>query len=529
MPDSISRSGPSLEYRLDFEMLVAELSAEFVNVDPVEVDRELDAALDRLGHFFELDRSQLNEFDESGQMRVTHTWSAPEVEPIPLGTVWSAAIPEVEEVVRRGNIFSFSRFEEIPDGFDVSRATYREVGVKSHLVIPIEMGGSVIGALIFGVLRRSREWPDSFVKRLRLVTQVFANALDRREKQRRLESALAEIEGLKNRLVAESQYLREQVSTEGGYNKIIGESHAIQSVIHQIKQVAATDSTVLVLGETGTGKDLAARMVHRTGRRGDRPLIKVNCAALPSSLIESELFGHERGAFTGAVKQKIGRFELADNGTIFLDEVGDLPLDLQPELLRVLEDGEFERVGSTQTQRVDVRIITASNRDLLTAVDEGSFRADLYYRLRVVPIEMPPLRHRKEDIELLAWHFVNQLQVGLGKQIRRIPRRLLTALIEYDWPGNVRELANVIERAVILTRGDTLVIDETFTRTRHGQDESGRAAEDLQAVERAHILEILRAADWKVKGNGNAAERLGLHPSTLRKRMKRLGIERPTN
>ena len=510
-----------------FERLVANVSARFAGLMAKEINPVLLESIAELGEFFGADRTQLSEFTRDGQVRVTHSWSRTGVEAVPVGTMWAAMIPAALERISRGEIFSFSHIDELIDEkFSVDRETFLEVGTMAHLSIPVEVAGEVFGVLTFGVTAGSRSWPEALLDRLRLVAQVLGSALTRRDSERQLRASLAEVEQLKQRLLAESRYLEKEISETGRFEEIIGESEEIRAIFHQVEQVAATNATILVLGETGTGKELIARTVHRLSARADRALVKVNCATLPSTLIESELFGHERGAFTGAVKRKIGRFELAHEGTIFLDEIGDLPLDLQAKLLRVLQDGEFERLGSTTTQRSDVRVIAATNCDLLAAIEDGGFRSDLYYRLRVVPIEMPPLRRRREDIPLLAWHFVRLHQAGMNKTIRRIPSKVTQAMRAYDWPGNVRELANVIERAVILTTGETLVIDEAFVRASEPAARQPEA-EDLKTVERAHIIDTLERCGWKVKGSGHAAERLGLNPSTLRARMKKLGINRP--
>jgi transcriptional regulator with GAF, ATPase, and Fis domain len=284
-----------------------------------------------------------------------------------------------------------------------------------------------------------------------------------------------------------------------------------------------------LLGETGTGKELIAKAIHAKSHRRHRTLVKVNCAALPPTLIESELFGHEKGAFTGAASRKIGRFELADHGTLFLDEIGELPLELQAKLLRVLQEGEFERLGSTVTQKVDVRIIAASNRDLAAAAQQGAFRLDLYYRLGVFPIEIPPLRARREDIPLLVWHALAQLTGSLGNKIERIPAATMERLVQYDWPGNVRELRNVIERAAILSPGPILFVDGLSDPARPPIAPSHAHAEPraLADVEREHILRVLETCRWRVRGSGNAAEHLGMNASTLYSRMKKLGIRRP--
>ena len=306
---------------------------------------------------------------------------------------------------------------------------------------------------------------------------------------------------------------------------IVGDSPLLRDALARVDAVADTDSTVLLLGETGTGKELFARALHMRGLRRKRPFVRVNCAALPASLIETELFGHERGAFTGAVATRQGRFELADKGTLFLDEIGDLPLDVQAALLRVLEEGEFERVGSSQTRRVDVRMVAATHRNLEAAVEAGRFREDLYYRLGVFLINLPPLRLRREDIPRLVWCFIERRQRQLNRHIERVEPAVMEALQEHTWPGNVRELENVIERALIRSRSSVLELDDNPAARRPRATDSTEA-QTLEAIERRHIEETLRRCDWRINGAGNAADVLGLHPSTLRFRMGKLGIIR---
>jgi len=314
-------------------------------------------------------------------------------------------------------------------------------------------------------------------------------------------------------------------------NDLIGKSHVCLAAIFQAEQVAPMDSTVLLLGETGTGKGLLARRIHELSGRSQRPMITVNCAALPSSLIESELFGHEKGAFTGAISKKIGRFELADGGTIFLDEVGDLPIELQAKLLRVLQEQEYERLGSSVTRTVDARVIAATNRDLDKLIEQGEFRADLYYRLGVFPIRAPALRERRGDIPLLVWFFISELQHRLGKDFDEVSSQAMAALAAYDWPGNVRELKNIIERAMILSPASVLQLDYWFPGhvdlTSNYLQANNLSGETIEEVERAHMEKVLVACDWKIRGEGCAAERLGLKRTTLQSRMKKLGIERP--
>lgn len=309
------------------------------------------------------------------------------------------------------------------------------------------------------------------------------------------------------------------------FEQIIGNSPALESVLEQVRRVAPTDSTVLVLGETGTGKELIARSIHSISDRCGRPFVRLNCAAIPFDLLESELFGHERGAFTGAIAQKIGRFEMAHTGTLFLDEIGDIPLASQPKLLRVLQEQEFERLGSGQTHRVDVRVVAATHRDLGELVRRNEFRSDLYYRLNVFPVHLPPLRERRDDIMPLVWHFVETLSDRVGKTITHIPHEALAALIAHDWPGNIRELQNVIERAVILSSDGTLANPLAFS-TSHTPAPTAPAK--LKDVERALILQALRDADWVIGGPAGAAVKLGVKRTTLMARMRKFGIARPT-
>jgi len=354
----------------------------------------------------------------------------------------------------------------------------------------------------------------------------FRDVTERKRAEEALRNALAEVEQLRNRLQAENIYLQEEIKSEHDFDQIVGRSERLKEVLLRAEQVASTDSAVLILGETGTGKELLARAIHSISARKDRPLVKVDCATLPGSLIESELFGHEKGAFTGAVSRKLGRFELADGGTVFLDEIGDLPLGLQTKLLRVLQEGEFERLGNPKTLKVDVRIIAATNRDLEKAVERGRFREDLYYRLNVFPITIPPLRERNGDIPLFVNHFVLKYTKKTGKRIEVIPQGVMNALEEYHWPGNVRELENIIERSVITSPGNQLELGDwlsknflSFSRSR---------VSTLQEAERELILKTLQSTGWRVSGDKGAARILGMNPKTLESRMRKLEIMRPS-
>jgi transcriptional regulator with GAF, ATPase, and Fis domain len=329
----------------------------------------------------------------------------------------------------------------------------------------------------------------------------------------------------KQRLQAQNQYLQEEIKLTYNFEEIVSKSTVFQRVLHQIEQVAATDATVLILGESGTGKELIARAIHNISNRSKKPLVKVNCATLPANLIESELFGHEKGAFTGALEKKIGRFELANAGTIFLDEIGELPVELQAKLLRVLQEGEFERLGNPNTLKVNTRVIAATNRNLQLAIEKKEFREDLYYRLNVFPVVCPPLRDRKEDIPLLVKHFCHKHEGKIGRRINDIPKNVMDALMAYDWPGNIRELENIIERAMILSTKGSLEYGEWIPVGKvsvNGKPAAGR----LEDVEREHIIETLNKTGWKVSGEKGAAKVLGLNPTTLEARMKKLGIKR---
>jgi transcriptional regulator with GAF, ATPase, and Fis domain len=360
---------------------------------------------------------------------------------------------------------------------------------------------------------------------------------EQRETEAALRQSLEELRQLKTRLLAENRFLREEAGLEAAEVDLIGGSPALGRVLEQVDLVAATASTVLIGGETGTGKELVARAIHQRSRRRQGLFVAVNCAALPATLVESELFGHEKGAFTGALARRAGRFEQADGGTLFLDEVGELPLDTQAKMLRVLQSGEFERVGGGRPLTTDVRVIAASNRDLEHAVREGRFRSDLYHRLAIFPIHLPPLRERREDIPLLAAYLVTRKARQLGRKMDPLSPTVLDRLTRYDWPGNIRELENVLERAIILSPGPTLELDAIqlgpVRRSAPALDSSAcagpPAAEDdtLHACERAYILQVCQAAGWKIKGPDGAARRLGLNPGTLYARMKKLGIRRP--
>ncbi len=516
-------TGPEglLGERLQFEALLSDLSAPFVNLPVAEIGQKIEHGLQRIVEFRGFDRSTLWLFsDQDGRLQQIYNYSLPGIKSPPADL--DDILPVWVAMARRGEMFYISDPDELPAEQWREKEYCQRLGdIRSILFIPLSVGGNVLGVVSFVSIHSRRAWPDEFIQRLRLLGELFANVIERQRAEQKIQDAFNEIKQLKDRLEVENLYLRDQLEVEYKHEEIIGQSAAIRNVLRQVEQVADTDSTVLLLGETGTGKELLARAVHRLSSRQVRAMVRVNCAALPATLIESELFGRERGAYTGAVTRQIGRFEAADGSTIFLDEVGELPLELQAKLLRVLQEGQIERLGSGKTLEVDVRVIAATNRDLAQAVKQGQFREDLYYRLNVFPITVPPLRERPDDIPLLTRTLVKEFGDALGKSIERIPKKYQDALLRYHWPGNVRELRNVVERAMILCNGPVLQLDLP-------SDSAAMQvpAMTLAEVERRHILSVMERVGWRVRGRHGAAELLGIKPTTLDSRMQKLGISR---
>jgi len=402
-------------------------------------------------------------------------------------------------------------------------------GLKSFCFVPLISRNRAIGTLVFGRLR-----DDAFSQADIIFLNQVANQV-----ALAVENALAyrEIRELKEQLSKEKLYLEDEIRTEMNFAQIIGNSASLRRVLKEVGTVAPTDSTVLIYGETGTGKELIARAIHDLSPRSSKPFVKLNCAAIPTGLLESELFGHEKGAFTGAIAQRIGRFEVANGGTIFLDEIGEIPLELQTKLLRVLQEREFERLGSSRTLRTDARLIAATNRDLEAMVAEQKFRPDLFFRLNVFPVHVPPLRERQGDIPLLVRHFTQQFSRRMNKVMETIPSATMDALCRYHWPGNIRELQNVIERAVIISAGPALSVDVAdlrFPKVGHSEERAvaansatnGALHNLLEETERRQILQALKQCSWVVAGPHGAAARLGMNRSTLQVRIRKLGISR---
>jgi formate hydrogenlyase transcriptional activator len=523
---------------VSLDHLVADLGAWLVSLDPDEVDDAIVDALRQTGEFLRLDaavlwQNQANEADEA----VSLLWLREAQRSRPELVELLSALPTTAGVT------AFARLEEVAE--PAVRQTFLQLGFQAAMVLPVPIEGAdgAQGHLAFGATTE-RTWGPGIPEGLRLLSGAIGQALASRTHARALRRARDEIRELRDRLNAENAprhaplttsalshgrddrvhrddtQLRDDAHLRPG--AIIGQSPAIHRVLEQVRQVAATDSTVLLLGETGTGKELLATYVHELSARRGRTMVRVNCSAIPATLIESELFGRERGAFTGALAKQIGRFELADHSTIFLDEIGDLPGEVQVKLLRVLEERQFERLGSPKAIHVDVRIVAATHRDLEQSIVEHTFREDLFYRLNVFPIRVPALRDRAEDIPLLTWRFVDEFSKTFGKRIDTIPRENLAALQRYTWPGNIRELRNVVERAMIVATSPHLTIAVPTPSA-----PSGRYSVVLAHVEKEHIRNVLESTGWRIRGAGGAAERLGLRPTSLETRMAKLGLTRP--
>jgi PAS domain S-box-containing protein len=640
------------EAQVGFETLLAEISTFFINLPVDRIDSEIEVAQQRVCQKLDLDRSTLFQIPdgERGSLLLTHVHQPPESQPPPKQMNAKDFWPWTTQKCLDGETIVISKLTDLPPDADRDRESFILYGTRSVVVVPLSVGGkNVFGLLTFSIIREERNWPENIVQQFKLVAQIFANALARKQTEKtlrenearlnlatnaagaglwileldtgcvwvtpktrelfnfasdekldsdsffkaihpddhvqvrqamqqatlsaedlrsefrvilpdksirwivtrghrhiratgepqrlmgvsldvtvrkqmenRLRNHLEEIQRLKLQLEQENIYLRKEIELQNVHEEIVARSNAMIGILALVEQVAQTDATVLIEGETGTGKELLARAVHRLSARKDRPIVTINCASLPPTLIESELFGREKGAYTGALTRMTGRFEAADGATLFLDEIGELPQDVQAKLLRVLEHGRFERLGSTKTLQVNVRIIVATNRDLARDVADGKFRKDLYYRLNVFPITIPPLRERPEDIPPLVWTFVRQYEKKMGKRIDHISRKSMENLQHYPWPGNARELRNVVEHAMIVSNGRTL----TLTRPQ-GVSAKNTANLSLEDTERRHILGVLRKSSWRLSGRDGAAEMLKLKRTTLQSKMKKLGIQRP--
>jgi transcriptional regulator with GAF, ATPase, and Fis domain len=514
-----------LEELHQFEQAISKVSTGFVNLPAAEVAGKIEAELKFIARMLDVDLITLLQPRRDGSV-VTHEWATQRLGGKGFrGVHVGGVFPWLADNLKEGRTIAISSLAEFPPEASLERAAMTREGLEAVLWVPFRIRGKPAGHIAVNSVT-PRPWSVDLIPRLKLLGEVFGEALNRRDAELALETSLRKIAALKEQLQQENVYLREEARLASRHGDIIGDSAALQSVLIKAEQVAPTDSTVLILGETGTGKELLAAAIHGMSTRKERLMVKVNCAALPSSLVEAELFGREKGAYTGALSRELGRFEIADESTILLDEIAELPLELQSKLLRVLEDGEFERLGSSTTRKVNVRVLAATNRDLAQAVADKEFREDLYYRLNVFPIELPPLHDRAEDIPQLVWAFVQEFSEMMGKTIDTIPRATMNALKTYSWPGNVRELRNVIERAMIVSPGPRLDVEVPRIS---GSGSDTASSDRLADIERDHIQSVLNSTAWRIRGEGAAAERLGLKPTTLEARMKKLGIERPVD
>ncbi len=532
-----------------FERLLSEVSAKYINMPIEEIEGIVRNDFGRLAGLLGGDSCNFHLFDQEAQDWLTLFDSAEKV------FLWARreefadqlrsfrSRPDFAEKMEymfeqwdKGEYVTYPSSGKKSEKAEKMENYVSTSGVISFISVPIIAAGTKLGAIILArherhSIRQKDIIPKENISKIRLFGEIFANALLRKRSEESLRNALsevqrllAEIKKLKEQVEADYLYLSEETKAEHNYGDIVGQSQALQRILVKVKQVAPTNAPVLLLGETGTGKGLIARSLHNASKHNSRPLVQVNCAALTPSLIESELFGHEKGAFTGASARRAGRFESAHGTTLFLDEIGELPLDLQPKLLRVLQDGEFERVGGTGTIKTDVRIIAATNRDLEKDVEEGRFRRDLWYRLSVFPIFVPPLRERLDDIPLFVEWFVDKYSKWSGKKFKLISQKTIKALKSYSWPGNIRELENLIERSVITSPEGNLQIEIPTP--------SGKIPDQgmtLQEMERAYLIEVLEKTSWVIQGPKGAAHQLGLNPSSLRFRMKKSGIKRPSH
>ena len=527
--------------------LITDLAVRGVTIEPEAIDDAIADSMRQLGEALAIDLAVLcrkSADDESAI--VSHAWTKHQQKALPDPSE-VAGIPFIASTVDKGEARWFERIDELRDPDD--RKAFLRQGLRSAAVVPVTLTAGAPGtrgALIL-CSTAERDWTPPLVEQLRLLSGVVGQVLARRANLKVLQHAFDEVEQLRARLTeeaveghpnvtpfrpssvrhqlqADKQYLRREAREHPGPGMLVGQSAALRRVLEQVRQVAATDSTVLLLGETGTGKELIATHIHELSARRGRAMVRVNCAAIPSTLIESELFGREKGAFTGALTKQAGRFELADHSTIFLDEIGDLPPDVQVKLLRVLEERQFERLGSPRPLSLNVRIIAATHRDLEQRMAGDAFRQDLYYRLNVFPIQLPPLRERADDIPRLVWWFVDEFSKSLGKRIETIARASMDDLQRYPWPGNIRELRNVVERAMIVAAGHHLTV---AMPDRSPASSATKQSDKLADVEREHVLNVVQGCRWRIRGVDGAAARLGLPPTTLETRMAKLGIRRP--
>ncbi len=506
----------------EFQNLVTRISTKFLGLSGVEFEQAIHNALAEIGKYFKVDTVRLYRLSLQGNVvKIRNMWRDEHLaSPKEMAEIHKIKYPNLAAHYSKGESVVFNKLEDSPQWPEMSKIL-KFFGTKSGVGVPLEVDGSGVDVFAMDKVQSEHVWPKDIVEQSKAIGEVILSAMRRREAEAALQASYNEIKELKDRLEQDNIYLQEEIKRAHRFEEIIGQSNELQYILRRVEEVAATDTTVLISGETGTGKELIARAIHSSSKRKERPLVIVNCAALPSSLIESELFGHEKGAFSGAVTQRIGRFEIADGATIVLDEIGELPLEVQAKLLRVIQNGEFERLGSSKTIKVDARVIAVTNRDLGDEIKNGRFRQDLYYRLNIFPITVLPLRERRDDIKPLVNYFVGKYCRKLGKEIHTISGKAMEDMHDYSWPGNIRELENIIERAAITSHGTELKVELPLMSTVLSEENK-----TLEDIEREHITKILERTGWKIAGPGGAAEILGMHSNTLRSRMEKLGISK---
>jgi transcriptional regulator with GAF, ATPase, and Fis domain len=513
----------TLEESLRFQELVSKISTKFIGLSGSEFEQTIHGTLAVIGNYFNVDTVRLYRLSLQGDViKIRNMWRSEKLAPPEeMPEIHKMKYPNLATHYSLGKSVVFSKFDDSPQWPEM-RKILKFFGTKAGIGVPLEVDDSGVDIFAMDKVLSEHIWSKNIIEHSKAIGKVILSAMRRREAEVELQDSYEEIKRLKDQLEKDNIYLQDEIKLTHNFEEIIGESKDLQYALHRVEKISPTNTTVLILGETGTGKELVARAIHNNSPLKNRPIIKVNCAVLPRDLIESELFGHEKGAFTGAHARQIGRFERANSTSIFLDEICELPLELQPKLLRVLQEGEFERLGGSETIKVNVRVITATNRNLEEEVREGRFRQDLYYRINVFPITVPPLRKRKEDIPLLVKFLVQKICRKLGKQITDIPKKTIETLQGYAWQGNIRELENVIEAAVINSPDETLTIELPETLALVTND-----GVTLEEVERKHILAILKVKNWRIEGPKGAALVLGMNPGTLRSRMQNLGIVKP--
>ncbi len=510
---------------LEFEKVISDISSKFVLSDLNELGSTIETSLQKILDFLQLDSAALlyQEKENSKIFTLRHLKQQPgcvvQVKPV----ITIDLFPWILAELLGGREIIYSRIDELPEQAFIDKETLRELySQHSAVAVPLLEGGRLKGILAFAVAKQII-WPKELVSGLRVIAHVISAALIRKKTESELQQTLQKLNEAKAVLERENVCLRQEIKISTSQVDCVYQSKAMSGVFAKAGQVAATNSTVLLCGETGTGKELIASEIHKMSSRSDRTMVRVNCGAIPAALVESEMFGRERGAYTGALSKQIGRFELADKSTIFLDEITELPMEVQVKLLRVLQEKEIERLGNPRPTKVNVRIIAATNQNLEKAVRDGKFRNDLYYRLNVFPIDIPPLRERPDDIPMLVWHFVEEFCGEFGKKVESISAKSMAALMEYSWPGNVRELRNVIERAMI--ESNSLILDIRIPKATCTV-EASTSDLTLKDIEIQHIRRVLENTSWRIRGKQGAAEILGMKPTTLETRMAKLGIHR---